>query len=86
MAEYLVDRELYNYLKNAGFSIVYYGGSDMLFGNKEAFVKKVIKTRNSKGTGYMFVGGAVGAALAENAKDSTPEMEAVLRVLHKENI
>ncbi len=86
MAEYLVDRELYNYVQKAGFDIVYYGGSNMIFGDKGAFVKKVIKTRNSKGTGYAFIGGAVGAMLSQQAKDETPEMEAVLRVLRKENI
>ena len=86
MAEYLVDKELYNYLQSAGFDIVYYGGSNMLFGDKGVFVKKVMKTRNSKGMGYAFIGGAVGAALAQQAKDETPEMDAVLRVLRRENI
>ena len=86
MAEYLVDRELYNYLQNAGFNIVYYGGSNLIFGDKGVFVKKVIKNRNSRGLGFAMFGGALGAVLSEKAKDESPETEAVLRVLRKENI
>lgn len=86
MAEYLLDKDLYNYLKYAGFDIVYYGGSNMIFGDKGTFVKKVIRTKSSKGMGYAFLGGALGAALAAKAQDETPEMDAVLRVLRKENI
>ncbi|MDE7453918.1 MAG: hypothetical protein K2N22_05865 [Clostridia bacterium] len=86
MAEYLLDGELYNYLKNGGFNFVYYGGSQLLFGDKTTFVKKVIKTRENKGVGFAMLGGVLGAVLAANAKDETPEMEAVLRVLRRENI
>ncbi|MDE6867617.1 MAG: hypothetical protein K2J83_00530, partial [Clostridia bacterium] len=86
MAEYLVDRELYNYIEKSNFDAAFYGGSEMLFGDKGAFVKKVIKTRNSKGVGFSFIGGAAGAVLAEQARNETPEMDAVLRVLRRENI
>lgn len=86
MAEYLVDRELYNYLAKVGFNYRFYGGSNMLFGDKGAFVKKVMTTRENKGLGYQFLGGWLGYALAKQAQDDTPEMKAVLRVLRKENI
>lgn len=86
MAEYLVDRELYNYLQKVGFNYKFYGGSNMLFGDKGAFVKKVMTTRENKGLGYEFLGGWLGYALAKEARDDTPEMKAVLRVLHRENI
>lgn len=86
MAEYLVDRELYNYLAKAGFNYRFFGGSNMLFGDKGLFVKKVMTTRENKGLGYQFLGGWIGYALAKKAQDETPEMNAVLRVLRKENI
>lgn len=85
MAEYMLDKELYNYLQNGKFGFRHYGGSELLFGDKGAFVKKVIKTRNRKGAALGFVG-AVGFLLAEHERDNTPEMQAVLRVLRKENI
>ncbi|MDE5942747.1 MAG: hypothetical protein K2H30_00890 [Clostridia bacterium] len=86
MSEYLVDNALYNYIEKSNFDAAFYGGSEMLFADKGAFVKKVIKTRNSRGVGFTFMGGVAGAVLAEHAKNETPEMDAVLRVLRRENI